>query len=71
MVIVMEMSTGRVCGAEGSPYGEAYGEEVLSAGWTEVPRLAPRLEEVVVAARHEPVNADIEGFLARIYANQE
>lgn len=70
MVIVMEMSTGRVAGEESSPYGEAYGDEVLNAGWAEVPRIELRLEEVVVSARHESVKVDVEGFLARLYVNQ-
>lgn len=70
MVIVMEMSTGRVAGEKNSPYGEAYGDEVLNAGWAEVPRIELRLEEVGVSARREPVKVDVEGFLARLYVNQ-
>jgi len=71
MVIVMEMSTGRTCGAELGGYGEAYGDEVLNAGWADVPRIEARLEEVVASTRREPARTEIEGFLARLYASQE
>lgn len=71
MVIVMEMSTGRAYGEDLSSYGEAYGDEVLNAGWADVPRIEARLEEVVVSARREPANADVDGFMARLYAFQE
>lgn len=71
MVIVMEMGTGRTCGGELGGYGEAYGDEVLNAAWAEVPRIEARLEEVVVSTHREPARADVEGFLARLYACQE
>ena len=71
MVIVMEMNTGRAYGEELGSYGEAYGDEVMNAGWAEVPRIETRLEEVVVSTRREPAKADVEGFMARLYACQE
>ena len=71
MVIFMEMGTGRSYGVEPGSYGEAYGDEVLNAGWAEVPRIEARLEEAVVSARREPAKADVEGFMARLYACQE
>lgn len=64
MVIVMEMDTGRI--AEGVV--AVYGDEVLNAGWAEVPRVEPRLQEVVLS-RGEPV-VDVEAHLARLYAAQ-
>lgn len=64
MVIVMEMDTGRIV-EEGVV---AYDDEVLNAGWAEVPRVEARLQEVV-AERREPV-ADVDGYLARLYAAQ-
>lgn len=67
MVTVMEMSTGRTCDDE---FG-SYGDEVLNAGWAEVPRIEARLEEVVVSAHYEAAKSDIEGFMARLYACQE
>ena len=71
MVIVMEMDSGNRIVEESSC---AYDEEVLNAGWTDVPpmasRIEPRLEEVAVA-RHEPSERELEGFLARLYAAQE
>ena len=75
MVIIMEMSTGKSAGqtsgdAPGSD-GEVYGDEVLNAGWAEVPRIEARLEEVAVSARREPARVDVDGFMARLYAFQE
>lgn len=67
MVVVMEMDSGRVVPEENHL---VYDDEVLSAGWMEVPRIEPRLEEVA-AARHEPSAREVEGFLARLYAAQE
>lgn len=67
MVIVMEMDSGKRIAEESYC---AYDEEVLNAGWAEVPRIEPRLEEVV-AANHEPAEHEVEGFLARLYAAQE
>jgi hypothetical protein len=71
MVIIMEMGSGRASREEIGGYGEAYGDEVLSAGWTDVPPIEARLQEVVVAARREPAKADIEGFMARLHLRQE
>ena len=67
MVIVMEMDSGRIVAEESSV---AYDDEVLNAGWAEVPRVEPRLEEVV-ASRRAPDERDLDGFLARLYAAQE
>ena len=67
MVIIMEMDSGKVIAEESFC---AYDDEVLNAGWTDVPRVEPRLEEVV-ASRHEPAEREVEGFLARLYAAQE
>jgi hypothetical protein len=69
MVIVMEMSTGKSAGQTSD--GEVYGDEVLNAGWAEVPRIEARLEEVAVSARCEPARVDVDGFMARLYAFQE
>ena len=71
MVIVMEMSTGRTDGEGVACYGEAYGDEVLSASWAEVPYVEARLEEIAVSTRREAAKNDIEGFMARLYACQE
>ncbi|MDQ5906994.1 MAG: hypothetical protein QG590_1476 [Pseudomonadota bacterium] len=67
MVIIMEMDSGKVIAEESFC---AYDDEVLNAGWADVPRVEPRLEEVA-AARHEPAEREVEGFLARLYAAQE
>lgn len=67
MVIVMEMDSGKVIAEESFC---AYDDEVLNAGWAEVPRVEPRLE-TVQPARSEASECDIEGFLARLYAAQE
>lgn len=71
MVSVMEMSTGRIVGEDLGGYGEAYGDEVLNAGWAEVPRIEARLETVAASGRHEPADVDVAGFMARLYACQE
>lgn len=71
MATVMEMSTGRTYGEELGSYGESYGDEVLNAGWAEMPRIEARLEEVVMSTRHQPAKSDIEGFMTRLYACQE
>lgn len=70
MVIVMNMGTGRIEGEASGGYGEAYGDEVLNAGWADVPRIEARVETVAVAATVSE-RSDIEGFLARLYASQE
>ena len=67
MVIVMETDSGKII-REASSF--VYDAEVLNAGWADVPRIEPRLEEVT-ATRHNPTEGDIEGFLARLYAAQE
>lgn len=67
MVVVMEMDSGRVVPEESHL---VYDDEVLNAGWADVPRIEPRLEELA-ATRHEPSECEIEGFLARLYAAQE
>lgn len=64
MVIIMETDSGRVV----TERGVVYDDEVLNAGWAEVPRVEPRLQEVAVA-RHEP-DTDVDGYLARLYAAQ-
>ncbi|MCK6404706.1 MAG: hypothetical protein L6Q60_01690 [Rhodocyclaceae bacterium] len=67
MVIIMDMDSGRVI--REAP-GDAYGDEVLNAGWAEVPQVAPRLAEVA-STRQTPGESEIAGFLARLYAAQE
>ncbi len=64
MVIVMNMDSGKIVEEEST---RPYDEEVLSAGWAEVPRVAPQLQEVAVA-RHVAHEEDAEAFLARVYA---
>lgn len=63
----MEMNSGRVIHEESRV---AYDDEVLNAGWAEVPHLEPRLQELPVSHR-EPSEGEVEGFLARLYAAQE
>ena len=74
MVIIMEMSTGRFAGEALGSHGERYGDEVLNAGWAEVPRvedrLEERLEEVVNTTHREPTKAEVDGFMARLYTYQ-
>jgi len=62
--------------------GAAYSEEILSAGWTEVPREETQLQAVVAsvvdsgeataeAGVDEAPAVDVDDFLARVYASQE
>ena len=63
--------------------GAGYSEEILSAGWTEVPREEAPLPTVVAsdsdcadavaaeAAVDEAASVDVDDFLARMYASQE
>jgi hypothetical protein len=67
MVIVMEMSTGSTQATE---FG-VYGDEVLNAGWAEVPRIEVRLAPVAASPGRNTASTDIEGFMARLYASQE
>lgn len=64
MVIVMAMDSGKIIEGEDP---RPYDEEVLNAGWTDVPRVELRLQEVA-APHHEPAEQDAEAFLARLYA---
>lgn len=66
MVLIMDMSSG----CREDEFSCAYGDDVLNANWTAVPRLEPRLE-LVTPTRHEPLTQEAEGFLARLYAAQE
>lgn len=67
MVIVMDMSTGKRSEDEASP---RYGDEVMRAGWVDIPRVEPGLQEHPVTRPVEPP-ADVGGFLARLYLSQE
>lgn len=82
MVIAMKMDTGRILRIvrvdDPDPAGgydkDGYGDEVLNAGWAEVPRIAPRMEEVATARAdsHEtPSSLDVDAFMSRLYACQE
>lgn len=70
MVIIMEMSSGRTEGGEFRCDSDAYGDEVLNAGWTDVPCIEARLEEVAVATHGAPASVDIETVMACLYAYQ-
>ena len=65
MLIIMDMASGR----REDPLTERYDEEVLHAGWTELPRLEPRLE--VVTPSLPESRMDVAGYLATFYAAQE
>lgn len=67
MVIVMEMDSGRVvCEAP----RDTYGDEVLNAGWAEVPQMT--LQPAGTAPTRRALGeSEIAGFLARLYAAQE
>lgn len=64
MVIVMAMDSGKIIADESV---RPYDDEVLNAGWAEVPQVAPRLQEIE-PTRGDPAASDAEAFLARLYA---
>jgi hypothetical protein len=68
MLILTEMSTGKIL----MEPGEEYGEEVLLANWLPQPELALGLQEAVPARaeRREPPQ-DAEAFLRAVYLSQE
>jgi hypothetical protein len=67
MVIVMDMSTGKSIDEVSE-----YGDEVLNANWLPRPELQLELQSVSAQRpeRRDPPS-DIEGFLHRMYLNQE
>lgn len=69
MVIVMNMATG----VAGNSLDERYGDEVLNAGWADVPRIAWQALEAAepVAGSRLPPPLDVDAFMRRLYASQE
>jgi len=73
MLVVMDMSTGRImerspaCAEESA---RRYTDEVLHAEWVAVPRLACVSEEPAPGRSGEPL-FDSRGFMATLYAAQE
>lgn len=68
MVIVMNMATGVV----GDPLYERYDDEVLNAGWANVPRVELQLvHSAEPAANASGANIDVDAFMKRLYACQE
>ena len=71
MVTVMEMSSGKVLDEACNHYNDVYSDEVLYASWAEAPRA--ELQPVATAAAAAPASAtgaDVESFMARLYASQ-
>lgn len=68
MVIVMDMSAGRIEAGE----QPAYDDEVLDAGWLPQPEEALQLQEhSAETAEHMPPPEDVEAFLEAMYRYQE
>jgi hypothetical protein len=68
MVIVMDMSAGRIDAKE----QPTYDEEVLNAGWLPQPEVMPQLQEhIAEPAEHMPPPEDVEAFLEAVYRYQE
>ncbi|HET7775163.1 MAG TPA: hypothetical protein VFK74_02265 [Azospira sp.] len=65
MLRIMDMSSGR----PEHDFTEPYGEEVLNASWTCLPRVEPRLQLVSTQVRQATV--DPGPYLAAFYAAQE
>ena len=64
------MATGKTERVEAR--SQAYGDEVLCAGWTLTPRLAlETLERSTADGSPSADIGDIEAFLGRVYASQQ
>jgi hypothetical protein len=66
MVIVMEISSGKVLDEACNNNNDVYSDEVLYASWAEPRRIETVLDSVVASAR-----ANLDGFMARLYVCQE
>ena len=64
MLIVTEMSAGKVLDEACNQYNDAYSDEVLYTSRAGFPRVEARLPEVVVPA------ADLNGFMAHLYLSK-
>lgn len=69
MVITMN----RVTGVAGNLLDDSYGEEVLNAGWANVPRVELQLVYSATPASNArlPPPIDVDAFMRRLYACQE
>ena len=71
MLIVTEMSAGKVLDEACNRNNEVYSDEALYAAWAERPMVAARLLEFDTMAAGKPSSTDgKEGFMAHLYAGK-
>jgi hypothetical protein len=70
MLIVTEMSAGRVLDEACNHNNDVYSDEALYVAWAERPMAAARLLEFDTMAAGKPSSADGNGFMAHLYAGK-
>ena len=71
MLIVTEMSAGKVLDEACNHYNDVYSDEALYAAWAARPGVEARLAEVDTMAAGKPSSTDgKEGFMAHLYAGK-
>lgn len=67
----MEMGSAKILDEACNRYNEVYSDEVLYAAWAEVPHIDGEDDSALSAGSSEAYNADVDAFMARLYASQE
>jgi len=70
MLIVTEMSAGKVLDEACNHNNDVYSDEALYAAWAERPGVEARLAEFDTMAAGKPSSADGKGFMAHFYAGK-
>ena len=70
MVRIMDANTGKKLDEACNRYNDVYGDEVLYAAWAEPPRSASATANAREKQASAPLNFDVDGFMARLYACQ-
>ncbi len=70
MLIVTEMSAGKVLDEACNHNNDVFCDESLYVAWAGSPRVAARLLEFDTMAADKPSSADGKGFMAHLYAGK-
>jgi len=70
MLIVTEMSAGKVLDEACNHNNDVYSDEALYAAWAGRPGVAARLLEFDTMAAGKPSSTDGKGFMAHLYAGK-
>lgn len=68
MLIVTEMSEGKVLDEACNHYNDVYSDEALYAAWAERPKDEVRLLQFDTEETRRPSSADDKGFMAHLYS---